>query len=294
MNQWIAALAAGALLAGPAMAETTSVATDTPDQAIGDTAAPKPDFTFKRVKPPIKGAKKLITVQIAPKANPAVPLPLPARPGPVKRVPDAQVPAQDVPGRYAWYWELIPPDMATSGPGRLAEAVAALSQGPDRTVPRPRLSRLQPIAEAHGREILTATVGTRVSPALVLALIHVESAGKVQAVSRAGATGLMQLMPVTATRFGVEDASDAAQNIKGGVAFLDHLMDKFGGDPVLVLAAYNAGEGAVSKFAGVPPYAETRDYVPKVLAAWSVARGMCLTPPELISDGCVFRLGTRS
>jgi len=81
----------------------------------------------------------------------------------------------------------------------------------------------------------------------------------------------------------------AQQNIQGGVRYLDWLMEKFGGDPVLVLAGYNAGEGSIRDHQGVPPFPETRDYVPKVLAAFQVAKGLCLTPPQLISDGCVFR-----
>ncbi len=128
------------------------------------------------------------------------------------------------------------------------------------------------------------------SPALVLAVIGIESAGNPTAISSAGATGLMQLIPATASRFGVKDSTDPAQNIKGGVAYLDFLMTLFNRDPVLVLAAYNAGEGAVAANNGVPPYAETRDYVPKVLAAWTVAQGLCMTPPELVSDPCVFRI----
>ena len=80
------------------------------------------------------------------------------------------------------------------------------------------------------------------------------------------------------------------QNIKGGVAYLDWLMKHFDRDPLLVLAAYNAGEGAVEANDGIPPYTETRDYVPKVLAAWQVAQGLCLTPPELFSDPCVFKV----
>ena len=100
----------------------------------------------------------------------------------------------------------------------------------------------------------------------------------------------MQLIPATADRFGVTNALDASQNIKGGVAYLDWLLKEFGGDPILALAGYNAGENAVKKHAGVPPYAETRDYVPKVLAAFAVARNLCRTPPELVSDGCVFNL----
>jgi len=142
----------------------------------------------------------------------------------------------------------------------------------------------------HGTDILKATIDKDVSPALVLAVISVESAGRIDAVSSAGAQGLMQLIPATATRFGVGDASDAGQNIQGGAAYLDWLMQEFGHDPLMVLAAYNAGENAVKNNGGVPAYAETRDYVPKVLAAWQVAQGLCLTPPELVSDPCVFKV----
>jgi len=90
----------------------------------------------------------------------------------------------------------------------------------------------------------------------------------------------------------VTDSMDPAQNIKGGVAYLDWLLKEFNGDPMLALAGYNAGENAVKKHGGVPPYSETRDYVPKVLAAYAVARALCKTPPMLISDGCVFNLGS--
>jgi soluble lytic murein transglycosylase-like protein len=100
----------------------------------------------------------------------------------------------------------------------------------------------------------------------------------------------MQLIPATAERFGVSDSTDPVQNIKGGVAYLDWLLEEFDNDPLMVLAAYNAGEGAVRENQGVPPYAETRDYVPKVLAAWQVAQGLCLSPPELVTDPCVFRV----
>ena len=139
---------------------------------------------------------------------------------------------------------------------------------------------------------MRATIGTRVSPALVLAVISVESAGRADAVSSAGAQGLMQLMPATAARFGAKDRAIAPENIRGGLAYLDWLMEHFGRDPILALAGYNAGEGSVRDNAGVPPYAETRAYVPKVLAAWTVARGLCLTPPVLMSDGCVFSVNS--
>jgi len=128
-----------------------------------------------------------------------------------------------------------------------------------------------------------------VSPALALAVIAVESGGRADAVSHAGAEGLMQLMPAAAERFGVTDRKNAKESIQGGVKYLDRLMQDFDGDPVMVLAGYNAGENAVRKHGGVPPFAETRDYVPKVLAAFAVARGLCLTPPMLISDACAFR-----
>ena len=93
---------------------------------------------------------------------------------------------------------------------------------------------------------------------------------------------------VAAPRLGVADSANPVDNIRGGVAYLDWLMKEFDRDPLMVLAAYNAGENAVKSNGGVPPYAETRAYVPKVLAAWSVARGLCVTPPELVTDGCVF------
>lgn len=155
-------------------------------------------------------------------------------------------------------------------------------------VPSPRLQDMQGIAKTYGIEILKATIGTNVSPALVLAVMTVESAGNPTAISSAGAQGLMQLMPATAEHFGATDRSVPAESISGGVKYLDWLMGEFENDPILVLAGYNAGEGSVRRYSGVPPFPETRDYVPKVLSAFQVARGICLTSPQLISDGCVF------
>ncbi|WP_375687198.1 lytic transglycosylase domain-containing protein [Pseudooceanicola sp. LIPI14-2-Ac024] len=253
--------------------------------AAGEGTAQGADFTFKRVKPPAAGTGRRITVQIKP-GDGLKPLP--------KKSPRAEPPA-DAPdagaglGRYAWFWEGVSPQLAATGPGRLMPAIAHLSAQPPGTgVPAPRLDTMIGIAQAHKSDILMTTAGTRVSPALVLAVIAVESAGRTNAVSRAGAQGLMQLMPATAARFGVTDSMNAGQNIRGGVAFLDFLMEKFRGDPILVLAGYNAGENSIENNGGVPPYAETRDYVPKVLAAFEVARSLCLTRPELVSDGCVF------
>ncbi|MDJ0628633.1 MAG: lytic transglycosylase domain-containing protein [Rhodobacter sp.] len=242
--------------------------------AFADAPKPFPDFTFKRIGVPKPGATRRITVQIAPQA----PKPPEPEPGAAR---DAAVA-----GTYDWYWQAVSPDLTAQSPARLSAALQELTKGPG--VPAPRLQAIQGIARVHGRDILTATIGTKVSPALALAVIGIESAGRSDAVSPKGATGLMQLMPATAERFGVADIADPADNIRGGVAYLDWLMRQFDADPVLVLAGYNAGEGAVRSHAGVPPFAETRAYVPKVLAAWTVARGLCLTPPELITDACAF------
>lgn len=257
------------------------------------------DFSFRRVKPPEAGAARRITVQIdpaeqarrlaaSPKVTPreetAAAPPEPAAPLPTG--PTAAAPASS----YGWFWDMVPADR-NAVQGRMPLALAALAQGPGGAQVRaPRLQHMQEIAQSYGTEILKATIGTEVSPALALAVIGVESAGQPQAISHAGAQGLMQLIPATAERFGVADAMVPAQNIKGGVAYLDWLMKRFDRDPLMVLAAYNAGEGAVEANGGVPPYSETRDYVPKVLAAWQVAQGLCLTPPELFSDPCVFNV----
>lgn len=255
-----------------------------------ETPAPFATFSAKRVKPPQAGARRL-TVQIAPRANPAVaPVAIQPTVSPPSVQQSPKGPATS-PGTYAWFWQAVSPKLKDSGPGRLRLALDTISAPPAdavKGVTAPRLQALQQIAQSYGTDILRETVGTRVSPALVLAVISVESSGRQDAVSSAGAAGLMQLMPATAERFGVSDRSDPQQNIRGGVAFLDFLMARFDNDPILVLAGYNAGENSIPKHSGVPPYAETRDYVPKVLQAFRAARGLCLTPPQLVTDGCVF------
>ncbi|APX12078.1 lytic transglycosylase domain-containing protein [Tateyamaria omphalii] len=251
--------------------------------SFGSAAAQDPppfkDFSAKRVKPPKPGSKRFITVQIEPEAPEAEPAAVP---------PGSPAVAPSAPStRFDWFWNDVSPALDQAGPGRLDQALRALARA-KQPVPVPRLQQMQTLAQAQGVEILKATIGTDVSPALVLAVMMVESAGRVDATSSAGAQGLMQLMPATADRFGVKDSFLPEQNITGGVKYLDWLMDRFDRDPVLVLAGYNAGEGAVKSHAGVPPYSETRDYVPKVLATFQVAKGLCITPPELVTDGCVF------
>jgi len=117
---------------------------------------------------------------------------------------------------------------------------------------------------AYGSEIAAAAREFGVEEAIVRAIIHAESSYNPVALSRAGAMGLMQLMPATARRFGVADAYDAAQNIRGGVQYLAFLLKRYQGNLTLAAAGYNAGEGAVDRNGGVPPYAETQRYVQRV------------------------------
>ncbi|WP_137110385.1 lytic transglycosylase domain-containing protein [Rhodobacter sp. SY28-1] len=258
------------------------------------------ETSFKRVKVGDSKPGKRITVQIDPEEQARYLAALPKidpNPKPREEEPKLAANSPDASGEpgpapassYDWYWDTVPASIDAKA-DRFDLALATLSQGPGGSVVRaPRMQHMQEVSEQYGKDILRATLDTNVSPALVLAVIGIESAGKSDAVSHAGAVGLMQLIPATAERFGVKDSTDPVQNIQGGVAYLDWLMDRFDNDPVLVLAAYNAGEGAVEANQGVPPYAETRDYVPKVLAAWQVAQGLCVSPPLLVTDPCVFR-----
>ena len=114
--------------------------------------------------------------------------------------------------------------------------------------------------------IETAAVSAAVEPNLLRAIIVVESGFNSRAVSKRGAVGLMQLMPATATRFGVSNPFDPKQNVHAGARYLKFLIDRFGHDIRLALAAYNAGEEAVDRNGGqIPPFSETMAYVPRVL-----------------------------
>lgn len=128
--------------------------------------------------------------------------------------------------------------------------------------------------EAYAAEIRAAATQHGVDEAVVRAIIHAESSFNPNALSRVGAQGLMQLMPPTARRFGVSNSYDPAQNIRGGVQYLAWLLKRYNGDLTLAAAGYNAGEGAVDKYKGVPPYNETRRYVERVRVLAERYRGV--------------------
>lgn len=127
---------------------------------------------------------------------------------------------------------------------------------------------------AYAAEIRAAASQHGVDESIVRAIIHAESSFNPNARSRVGAQGLMQLMPPTARRFGVNNAYDPAQNIGGGVQYLAWLLKRYNGDLTLAAAGYNAGEGAVDRYKGVPPYSETRRYVERVRVLAERYRGM--------------------
>jgi soluble lytic murein transglycosylase-like protein len=130
---------------------------------------------------------------------------------------------------------------------------------------------------AYDAQITAAATKYGIDPALLKGLIRQESNFDPTARSGAGASGLTQLMPGTAATLGVTDTTDPAQAIDGGAKYLKQQLDRFGGDASKALAAYNAGPGAVAKYGGVPPYAETQNYVQKVLGYAAEYRGTAAT-----------------
>ena len=141
----------------------------------------------------------------------------------------------------------------------------------DRTLPK-YASLIRKVATRHGLD-----------ENLVRAVVEVESNYNPTAVSRKGCIGLMQLHPDTAKRFGVRNSFDPDENIEGGVKYLKFLMSEFEGELPLVLAAYNAGENAVARYDGIPPYRETQNYVRKVTARYRSLGGRSArqSPPRL-------------
>lgn len=221
---------------------------------------------FKVVKPPSRGARKRLIINNVTRSLP-----------PGRSARRAQ--------RHAWFWRATSPRLDAADALRLEAltpvAARNLSGGG-------RSKVVRDIRQAFGAEIAVAARKANVSEALLIALVAAESAGKPNAVSPKGAQGLGQLMPATAKRFGVKDASDPAQNLRGAAEYLSLLLKLYKGDALLALAGYNAGEGAVSRYKGVPPFNETRDYVPIVLAYYHHARNLCAPPATGPRAACVF------
>jgi soluble lytic murein transglycosylase-like protein len=153
----------------------------------------------------------------------------------------------------------------SSGSAGATFASLASPLGPTAATPATGPSAL-PAGTPYGAEITAAAQGNGLDPALLAGLIQQESGFTPGARSAAGAQGLTQLMPGTAAGLGVTDALDPVQAIEGGAKYLKQQLDRFGGDTARALAAYNAGPGAVQRFGGVPPYAETQNYVRAVQA----------------------------
>jgi soluble lytic murein transglycosylase-like protein len=170
------------------------------------------------------------------------------------------------------FWREVSPHLGAGRPSRLAPAAFAAQRT---GASNGSVQAMQAAARAHGPTIAAAARTHGVSEPLLLALVAAESGGNARAVSPKGAMGLGQLMPGTAERFGVRDPFDPAQNLDAAARYLSILLLRYGGDAVLALAAYNAGEGAVDRHRGVPPFPETRDYVPRVLGLWDRARRGC-------------------
>ena len=221
---------------------------------------------FRRIAAPAVSAAPASTTA-APPAQPA------ARPAPVTRRVEGQV--------YSYIKDGV--RHYSSKPPRGVEGATAL-----RTIrysfmescyacgalPGVNFGRIRLNTDAFAAEIRAAASRHGVDEAVVRAIIHAESAYNPRAVSRVGAQGLMQLMPATARRFGVTDSFDPAQNIGGGVQYLAWLLKRYQGDLTLAAAGYNAGEGAVDRYKGVPPYNETRRYVERVRVLADRYRGV--------------------
>jgi soluble lytic murein transglycosylase-like protein len=137
--------------------------------------------------------------------------------------------------------------------GKLVRAVVVATPSPE--------SASSPAKDVFAPAVDRAAAEQALPPELIHSVIKVESNYNPYSLSPKGAQGLMQLIPATARRFGVDNPSDPVENIRGGARYLKYLLDLYHGDYPLALAAYNAGEQAVARYGGVPPFAETRNYV---------------------------------
>jgi soluble lytic murein transglycosylase-like protein len=154
-----------------------------------------------------------------------------------------------------------------------AASVASTAAAPAVTMAAPSTPSALPPGVPYGAEITAAAQRNGIDPALLAGLVRQESNFDPTVGSPAGARGLTQLMPGTAAALGVTDVTDPQQSLEGGAKYLKQQLDAFGGDITKALAAYNAGPGAVQRYGGVPPYAETQNYVQKVQAFAAAYRG---------------------
>ena len=210
---------------------------------------------------PAERSPAAVAAQVAPTAVAASPAPAPV--GRAQRVVSGQVYAYMKDG-VRHYTSTRPTQVANVGAVRTIQysyIERCFACGVNSTV---NFGSVRLNTQAYNTEISAAAREFGVEEAVVRAIIHAESAFNPTALSRAGAQGLMQLMPATARRFGVSDSYDAGQNIRGGVQYLSWLLRRFNGNLTLAAAGYNAGEGAVDRHGGVPPYKETQYYVQRV------------------------------
>lgn len=183
-----------------------------------------------------------------------------------------------------WFWTMVPAQV-DEGSRSNAMLVMARERSGKRSLYL-ATSRARTIMARWRAEIEFAAQAARINEALIAAVVMVESGGDPNAKSPKGAMGLGQLMPETARRYGVRNALDPRENLRGAATYLSDLIDMFRGDLVLALAAYNSGEGTVLRYRGVPPYPETRAYVPRVLGAFEAAGRLCLPPPRAARRRC--------
>ena len=215
------------------------------------------------VAPAGAGGTAATLVPAVHRSNAVVPSPLPARAG-------ARNPQRRVNGQVYSYMKNGVRHFSSRAPAGGATEVRTIAYSNIETCyacavnPGVSFATVRLNTAAYQAEIAAAAREFGVEEAVVRAVIHAESAFNPSALSHAGAQGLMQLMPATARRFGVADSYDASQNIRGGVQYLAWLLKRFNGDLTLAAAGYNAGEGAVDRYRGVPPYSETQRYVQRV------------------------------
>lgn len=260
MKPLLIALALGLVLEAVAVAPSPALA--------GETSA---DFDVAKVQyliPPKGRARKRIM-------DPSLP-----RSGPRRYRPAA----------FRWFWNEVSPSRAAASANRWEGVTRIIETARSRGQPVfGSTATAKRIVQSYGPILEREAKKRNLSLPLLIAVIAVESGGNATARSPVGAQGLMQLMPKTAERFGVTNSNNPSQNIRGGAHYLDWLLRRYKNDAVLALAGYNAGEGAVDRHKGVPPYNETRDYVAKVAGAYHVARHLCKEPPQGARDACELR-----